>query len=442
MYTYSTEIKTVDRQLPDRQPMLPLVKVLPHRAPRGNTKASGEQMICNDDILRTIVKRKDTDINPLIAQLTHRPFPELAAALRSVADRVTLAWDAAVRQAMPQMRHLTFDELKDSTPQILLAIADALESDDPEMIRELISRAPAQGLSRLQLNFDVVEVMQEDRLLRAITVQQVEAGLERRMSVPESAAMHAAIDVMLQRSVIALVDQQKSQLRAAAETELKFLSFLSHDLNNNLGGVTLHLEMLERNLKETGAFAEAEQSLRQAQQSIWDTVSGMRQMLDHERLRKSSEVPKHASVDLRAMATKVAAQFSREADEKGVKLNVEVRPETVIESSADLLSIVLQNLLGNAVKYSTCGTVRIGSSATGADRPVLWVSDEGPGISPEKLRHIFEAFKRGEVHGQRGIGLGLAIAAQAAKLLGANLTAESMVGVGAKFLLRFEPERQ
>jgi signal transduction histidine kinase len=442
MYTYSTEIKTVDRQLPDRQPMLPLVKVLPHRAPRGNTKASGEQMICNDDILRTIVKRKDTDINPLIAQLTHRPFPELAAALRSVADRVTLAWDAAVRQAMPQMRHLTFDELKDSTPQILLAIADALESDDPEMIRELISRAPAQGLSRLQLNFDVVEVMQEDRLLRAITVQQVEAGLERRMSVPESAAMHAAIDVMLQRSVIALVDQQKSQLRAAAETELKFLSFLSHDLNNNLGGVTLHLEMLERNLKETGAFAEAEQSLRQAQQSIWDTVSGMRQMLDHERLRKSSEVPKHASVDLRAMATKVAAQFSREADEKGVKLNVEVRPETVIESSADLLSIVLQNLLGNAVKYSTCGTVRIGSSATGADRPVLWVSDEGPGISPEKLRHIFEAFKRGEVHGQRGIGLGLAIAAQAAKLLGANLTAESKVGEGAKFLLRFEPERQ
>ena len=59
------------------------------------------------------------------------------------------------------------------------------------------------------------------------------------MEAMESAALHAAIDVMLQRSVIALVDQQKNQLRVAAETELKFLSFLSHDLNNNLNSVTL-----------------------------------------------------------------------------------------------------------------------------------------------------------------------------------------------------------
>src|SRR5688572_9122168 len=110
------------------------------------------------------------------------------------------------------MRHLTYDQLKDSTPQILAAIAGALASDDPDVIRELVRRAPAQGLSRLELNLDVIEVMQEDRLLRAITVEQVEAGLARRMDVVESAALHAAIDVMLQRSVIALVDEQKLQL--------------------------------------------------------------------------------------------------------------------------------------------------------------------------------------------------------------------------------------
>ena len=178
-------------------------------------------------------------MNPLLAQLTHRPFPEMAKVIRVEADRITIAWDAVVREAMPQMQHLTFDEMKDSTPQILLAIADALESDDASLIRELIRRAPSQGLSRFRLNFDVVEVMQEDRLLRAITVQHVKAGLGHRMDVVESAALHAAIDVMLQRSVIALVDQQKSQLQAAAQTELKFLSFLSHDLNNNLNSVSL-----------------------------------------------------------------------------------------------------------------------------------------------------------------------------------------------------------
>jgi hypothetical protein len=119
-------------------------------------------------------------LNPLIAQLTHRPFPEVAEILRAGTDQITHEWDAAVRVAMPQMQHLTYDELKDSTPEILLAIANALASDDPNVIRELINRAPSQGLSRFRLNFDVIEVMQEDRLLRAITVHHVAACRDRR----------------------------------------------------------------------------------------------------------------------------------------------------------------------------------------------------------------------------------------------------------------------
>jgi len=230
-------------------------------------------------------------MNPLTAQLTHRPFSELADAIRSQVDRITLAWDAAVRKAIPQMQRLTFDELKDSTPEILRAIADALASDDPSVIDELVRCAPAQGLSRLRLNFDLIEVMQEDRLLRSITVRHVEEGLDRRMDTSESEALHAAIDVMLQRSVIALVEQQKVQLRAPAESELKFLSFLSHDLNNNLNGITMSLQGVGVDLEEAGGFAAAEQSLALAQQYIRDAVVGMRRMLDHERLRKSAKAP-------------------------------------------------------------------------------------------------------------------------------------------------------
>ena len=68
---------------------------------------------------------------------------------------------------------------------------------------------------------------------------------------------------------------------------MKFLSFLSHDLNNNLGGVTLWLQALGEDLKRAGGFAEAEESLGLARRSIDDTVAGMRRMLIHERLRKS-----------------------------------------------------------------------------------------------------------------------------------------------------------
>lgn len=396
-------------------------------------------------------KSQDQLTNPLLAQLIHKPFPEVAHVLRAEGARITLAWDVAVRAAMPQMRRLSLEELKDSTPEILLAIANALASDNPESIRELLGQAPEQGLSRLRLNFDVIEVMQEDRLLRAIIVQHVEAGLKRRMDTAESAALHAAIDVMLQRSVVALVEKQKLQLRAAAETELKFLSYLSHDLNNNLGSVTLSLDSLAMDLEETGGFVEARESLEVSRRAIADTVAGMRQMLDHERVRHSGAQGRaHASVDLHELATRVTEQFAREARGREVRLVVMIPPGTQVHSDGELLVVVLQNLIGNGVKYAGRGTVCVGADlvhSTGsnnglplANEPhsagaVVWVSDDGPGITPAKLGQIFEAFQRGEIHGQPGVGLGLAIASQAARLLGARLTAESLVGTGSIFRL-------
>jgi signal transduction histidine kinase len=390
-------------------------------------------MMLNENAARTHPASGPT---PLVAQLTHLPFPEVARVLRAVADRITRAWDVAVREAMPQMRHLTFDELKDSTPQILLAIADALASDDPDEIRELVMRAPQQGLSRFRLNFDVTEVMEEDRLLRSLTVQHVEEGLGRRMDVPESAALHSAIDVMLQRSVIALVDKQKGQLREAAETELKFLSFLSHDIHNNLNTVVLLLAVLKGDLSRAKAFTEAEASLGLAERSIHETVGGMRRMLDHARLRQRGAGEASAPVDLHALAKRVAAQFAREAADRGGAVDVDIRPGTVVESEAELVALALQNLVGNAVKYGGERAVRIGFDG-GEGGGTLWVSDRGPGIAPQMLGQIFEAFKRGEVHGQQGVGLGLAIASQAAKMLRADLAVESVLGEGSTFRLTF-----
>jgi signal transduction histidine kinase len=104
-----------------------------------------------------------------------------------------------------------------------------------------------------------------------------------------------------------------------------------------------------------------------------------------------------------------------------------------------LIGLVVQNLVGNAVKYSSTGMVRI-SATCGADgRCAISVSDEGPGIAVEHLNRIFDAFARGEMYGQGGVGLGLAIASQAAKLLGAELAVESAVGTGSAFRLVLPP---
>jgi signal transduction histidine kinase len=401
-------------------------------------------MIANNFIKPDLFKQSDpAHTNPLVAQLTHAPFPELARTLRAGADQITIAWDSSVRRAMPQMRHLTYDELKDSTPQILLAIADALASGDPTVIQELVGWAPRQGLSRFLMNFDVVEVMQEDRLLRAIIVLHVESVLKRRLEADEAAALHANIDLMLQRSVIALVDEQKVELRKAAATELKFLSFMSHDMNNNLNNVNLMLEVLKLDLQQSTDNAAAIESLDQARQSIADTAAGMRRMLENEHLRQSGEPTNFSPVDLKSLASSAVGQFSNAAAAKGIKLEVEFPAVAEIHSDSALVTLVLQNLIGNAVKYSHQGTIRVGfvspkNVAGKIDRgPSLWVSDEGVGIAADKVADIFRAFRRGAVHGQWGVGLGLAIASQGAKLLGADLTVKSQIGVGSTFLLTF-----
>jgi signal transduction histidine kinase len=130
----------------------------------------------------------------------------------------------------------------------------------------------------------------------------------------------------------------------------------------------------------------------------------------------------------------VASQFAKQAATKGVEIKIDIPIGTVVESDGELLSVALQNLVGNAVKFSSVGQVRIGfEDDSNRKHRVLWVSDEGPGIAPEQMTRIFEAFKRGEVHGQHGVGLGLAIASQAANLLGAKLTVRSKVGAGSTF---------
>lgn len=104
----------------------------------------------------------------------------------------------------------------------------------------------------------------------------------------------------------------------------------------------------------------------------------MRRLLDREMLRKSGEKTKFLPVDLQSLVTRIAEQFSPEADAKGVRLAVEVRPGTVVVSDGELLSLVLQNLVGNGVKFSSGGTVRIGcDGAAEGGRPVISISDQG-----------------------------------------------------------------
>jgi signal transduction histidine kinase len=254
----------------------------------------------------------------------------------------------------------------------------------------------------------------------------------------EDIALSMGIDTVLQQGVVALVQHQRQKLQAASQAEAKYLSFLSHDLRNNLNSVTILLEVIQMELANHPQLAEPLADVASAQAAIMGTIEGMNRILRAQRMQNGTAEAKIEPVNVHALVTEVVRDALPAATKKSVRIAVEIEPGLTFPTDREWLKLILQNLIGNAVKYSAKGTVCVSSEvrgqATERER-VITVSDEGPGIAPTQQKVIFEAFQRGETHGQAGMGLGLAIASQAAQLLGGQLRVQSIVGDGSKFSL-------
>ena len=365
-------------------------------------------------------------------------MPQLAAALRARADRIIERWNQAVIQYLPDADPLTTKQVRNSIPNVLEKIAQALESDQPEAVAVLAEVGIAHGVARFQQQFDIEEVLVEYRLLRRIIFDELQAAGEAKHDFTQAIAVDMGIDTALQRGVTAYVEHLGEQLKAAAVAESKYLAFLSHDLRNNLNGVTLMLEALRLRFADSPQTAEDAREIDALQRAVHETVQGMDRLLQAERLRKQAVALKLGPVDLRELASVVIAPLAGKAADKGVRVENTVPPHAIAQSDRELITLLLQNLLGNAVKFSSRGTVRVGAH----EDPLGWrlfVSDQGPGIAPERVQSLFEAFTRGETHGQPGVGLGLNIASHAARLLGSELQVESKLGEGTTFSITLPP---
>ncbi|MEA2735084.1 MAG: hypothetical protein QOE14_1535 [Humisphaera sp.] len=368
--------------------------------------------------------------------LKYQAFPELAEAVRRCKHSVIDRWEATVRDVLPAANDFTVQEIRNSLPDTIDQMAAALEADEPRATKDLMEVANIHGESRFDQNFNLGELMIEYSLLRPILTGETANCIDRELTVKEVQALNMAVDVSCRRGVITYVNQQKAELHALVEAQTKYLSFLSHDLRGGLNGVLLMIEVLKRDLQEQPKFARSLDDLDVMRRSILETVSTMDRFLHAERFRKGKVQVKLGDVSLRSLVNEIAGQFAYQANDKQLEIRTEIADGLRIVSDRELLSMILQNLLGNAIKYSRRGAVVIEANSDGADKAArISVIDHGPGIAHDKLTQMFQAYSRGETHGQAGSGLGLSIARQAADLLGAKLWAESELGKGSKFHL-------
>ncbi|HUP91091.1 MAG TPA: NahK/ErcS family hybrid sensor histidine kinase/response regulator, partial [Solimonas sp.] len=225
--------------------------------------------------------------------------------------------------------------------------------------------------------------------------------------------------------------QAKAEAERANDAKTRFLAAASHDLVQPLNAARLFVSALD----PATLAAPAQAIVSQVESSLTSAETLISSLLDISRLDARAQEMRLEHFALRDILQPLAAEFGALARERGLALR-HVPSSAVVHSDPMLLRRVLQNFLSNAVRYTRSGTVLLGCRRlAGSVRIEVW--DTGPGIPEDSRELIFEEFRRlaPDDAGERGLGLGLAIAERIARVLGHALSLRSEPGRGSVFAI-------
>ncbi|HET7754706.1 MAG TPA: ATP-binding protein [Anaeromyxobacteraceae bacterium] len=225
-----------------------------------------------------------------------------------------------------------------------------------------------------------------------------------------------------------------TEAREATRTREEVLSIISHDLQTPLGAIRLGVGLMRRLLRR-GAREEETARTADTIERATDRLSRLVQdLVDFARMERGKLTMSLQPEDPVAIVTDALDIARPLAEEGGVELTLEVSPGLRhVACDRHRVIQVLQNILGNALKMVAAGrAVRVVATVQG-DELVVSVADEGPGIPPEDLPHVFERYWRGKRASYEGTGLGLAIARGIIEAHGGRIWVESEAGKGATF---------
>ena len=287
---------------------------------------------------------------------------------------------------------------------------------------DLFRTVDAAGLSGLLAGFVVTE---DGRFLGVGSGDQVlqAAGTLARRRADEMADL--ARDLA----------KAEAEARASSRAKSEFLAVMSHEIRTPLNGVLGVAALMERQLEQ--------ESLRPHVRTILDSGASLLRLLtdalDMSRAAAGMLSLEPAPMRLSDLADDLQALWRARAEEKGLTLTItsEIDGEDWVEVDETRLKQLLNNLIGNAIKFTPDGRVEA-RVATRRDGELValtaCVDDSGPGVPPSRLETVFQPFNTGDANRRgAGAGLGLAICRQIVERMEGSIVAETSPLGGARF---------
>ena len=283
-------------------------------------------------------------------------------------------------------------------------------------------------------------------LLRSIRWQkQIEREL--RANETELKLVQQTLEKRVERRTAELAtEKEKAEIANHAKT--KFLANMSHELRTPLNTILGFSQLLQRE----GNLAEAHQNhVSIINRSGEHLLTLINDVLELSKIEAGRTIVHKSTLDLPALLETLASMMKLKADAKGIRLSVTYGPTIphFIETDTIKLRQILINLLGNAIKFTQKGVVTLNVCQLEdkkTDNTLFLqfaISDTGAGIDGLDLDDIFTPFvqTRAGQQSQEGTGLGLAISRKFARLLGGDITVNSILNEGSTFYCTIEAKQ-
>jgi len=300
------------------------------------------------------------------------------------------------------------------------ALAELLRSEDVRGARHLLESQEEAARTLLAAQSAVAELLRSHNV-EMETVTALNTELERIVGERNDSLTHTNV-----------------RLAAATLAKSDFLASMSHELRTPLNAIIgfsgllvsgMVGELEPEQVKQVGMINEAGHHL----------LKLVNEVLDLSAVEAGHISIKRIPVDVGASVCRIVESVTPLARERGLALSFEVAPGAErMETDRTRLEQVLFNLVGNAIKYTDAGSIRISVSRTD-DAVVFAVADTGRGIAAEDLAQVFDDFYQVDnpaAEPTEGAGLGLTVSKRLVELMGGTLSASSTAGVGSEFTVR------